>query len=740
MAMVGLLGIQRWQQGRSSGKAVSSQLAQLLRGQALGVLQQLLHAPSAPIRQQAVESLGRARDVSQRTALEPLLSDGDAQVQAQVADALGQIGDREAVTALKELLKRTSEPSVQAAAAAALDVLGDEEGPRQLRQMLDGRDEQGRFRAAYLLCEKGDPKATAVLSEILQRQAPPDELAVDILARLAKAGEESARKSLLVRLGAAEKPQRQLLIARRLAQLGEPSGKQVLADRASHPGPDQLVAARLLVTPEDPSQAPLFRRVLAERTATEPEQQLAVEGLGIGGQLADLLLLRPRLLPTVGERLRLAAAAAVLQLAAEVPGVMTEQSLAWAQGALRDNNWLVRQSAVAVLGDAPGDRATQLIVPLLKDDDARVRRGAVKALWRRPASREVLASLRVMLFDKDSGVREETLQALLRVGRALQKQGQNGIPAEISGWLTDLLKNGAAREQLLARTVLYKLGDDSQVAALRTFQTSADRELRRLYIQEQDGNVALAQGLSDEDPAVRLIAAQRLAEHGDGRGVDILRQSLSHGGAGALLAYGLLRKLGQTAELPADVSDLLSSPSVGARMEAVETLSKLPPEVAVPLLLEAAQDPERLVRRLVAEVAADLPLLPGSAGGPPVPAGAPILRRLQQDSDAAVRFRATVLLLRFGTVPPPTAGLPKNETRPSKPLVRPVPPPAAPTVPDAGVPPPPDGGTTDAGPAAVAPPTPATEPAQLRRSGFACSRNWRMRVWRRLRARTTPRP
>ena len=189
------------------------------------------------------------------------------------------------------------------------------------------------------------------------------------------------------------------------------------------------------------------------------------------------------------------------------------------QGALHDGNWLVRQSAVAVLGDAPGDRATQLLLPLLKDPDVRVRRGTVKALWRRPATREVLASLRVMLFDPDGGVREETLQTLLRVGRALQKQGMRDLPGELAGWLKDTLAASSPREQLLARTVLYKLGDESQRPALQGFQTSSDRELRRLYVREHDGDpAALGQALTDEDPAVRLLAAARLAERGDGRG------------------------------------------------------------------------------------------------------------------------------------------------------------------------------------------------------------------------------
>jgi tetratricopeptide (TPR) repeat protein len=162
-------------------------------------------------------------------------------------------------------------------------------------------------------------------------------------------------------------------------------------------------------------------------------------------------------------------------------------------------------------------------------------------------------------------------------------------------------------------------------------------------------------------------------------------------------------------------------------MEAVEALSKLPPEVAVPLLQEAAQDPERLVRRLVAEVAADLPTLSLPGGGPPVPAGAPILRRLQQDPDAGVRFRAAVLLLRFGTLPPPDTPLARSEPRPVKPVPRPEPETPAQPPPDAGAPNPPDAGAAAGTPATIPPaggpetPAPAGESAveKLAHAGLA---------------------
>ena len=75
--------------------------------------------------------------------------------------------------------------------------------------------------------------------------------------------------------------------------------------------------------------------------------------------------------------------------------------------------------------------------------------------------------------------------------------------------------------------------------------------------------------------------------------------------------------------------------------------------VAVPLLLQAAQDPEPLVRRLAAEVAAELGAARSanadaaeSSGSPP---GLPVLRVLVADADAAVQARARALLARLNT-------------------------------------------------------------------------------------------
>jgi hypothetical protein len=189
------------------------------------------------------------------------------------------------------------------------------------------------------------------------------------------------------------------------------------------------------------------------------------------------------------------------------------------------------------------------------------------------------------------------------------------------------------------------LGDETQRSALSALQSSPDREARKLLVEQSDRPdtaALLVTMLSDADAAVRLSAAQKLAEQGDGRGIPALRDALNAGGKSSIVAFVSLRRLGESVAPPRDLDRMLHGPDVGDRMQTVEGLGKLPPELAVPFLLDAARDAERLVRRLVAEVAADLP------EGPSGPPGLSVLRLLQQDTDAGVRFRAAALIARFG--------------------------------------------------------------------------------------------
>lgn len=192
------------------------------------------------------------------------------------------------------------------------------------------------------------------------------------------------------------------------------------------------------------------------------------------------------------------------------------------------------------------------------------------------------------------------------------------------------------------------LGDTSQKQALRELATSSDEETRKL-LAEQPGadNELLSAMLGDASEAVRFVAARRLAERGEHGAKPVLRQMVSKGSSEAVTALVLLNRLGEKSEHPQlGVVEQAALP-VEKRMQLVESVQNLHPGIALPLLMQAARDPEPLVRRLVVEVASDLPgtTLKSTPG-------IPVLRVLANDSDAAVRARAGVSWLdwrRLGT-------------------------------------------------------------------------------------------
>jgi tetratricopeptide (TPR) repeat protein len=121
----------------------------------------------------------------------------------------------------------------------------------------------------------------------------------------------------------------------------------------------------------------------------------------------------------------------------------------------------------------------------------------------------------------------------------------------------------------------------------------------------------------------------------------ILREALAHGGVEGVRAYALLQQLGElTASDESkgpDLGTLLASSDVLQRLMAIDALQKLPTADAAPLLLKATRDPDATVRFRLVEVVAYH--CTGSKR-----AALPALRALTEDSDIAVRARATAVL------------------------------------------------------------------------------------------------
>lgn len=630
----------------------------------------------------AVLGLGHSREPGERPALELLLTSDNADpvLRAAAAEALGLLGDRGALPALKKTLSTLPNPApnrelseLRLTLGATLRKLGDEGGQALLTEALGAQDGGTALRAALLLCAPQPASLRQAIDRALAVPQLPLPLRIEALACLARLGDATAKDRLREQAGltganaagsGASVTEAQISALARLAQLHDAAAEAELRTLATRRSALQLVAAHELCRLSADEPLPLLRTVAADTQAALAARQLALAGLSLVGQpidarrLGGILPTPPAPAGTGGserESLSQAAATAILQIVAREPSLLARNGLSWARGAYLDANWSTREAAAVVLADATGGDALRLLTALLRDGDSKVRVAAARALGRRREP-EALAVLKTALGDSDSEVRREALRSLDRlvVALSLAKRGQVGAvsASEIGAIVKGLFDAGGAGEQVAAAAVLLRLADKATLEKVQGWRNATDPAMRRLYLSRvATERTEILAGLKDSVLAVRLAAAERLADlPGDAmqkEALPVLQEAVRAGGVEAVAAFALLARLGDRS-LPATPEGALFAGPTADRMAAIESLARLPHQKAVPLLLRATSDPEPLVRRLVAEVAADLgENAAGGAGGGELAPGVPVLRLLVHDSDAVVRARAESLLGRL---------------------------------------------------------------------------------------------
>lgn len=635
---------------RTDGDGAAMQSRELLelRQRAIALLRSDVKSAKPELRRSALGALGLSRDAELRAELEAALASPEPETRAAAAAALGALGDRKAIATLATLLDASSQagkselPAVKTAAAGALRQLGDPRGLRFLEQMLDTKDPEIQFRAALSFCEQGPKDAQVVLRAYLKRPGLPESTELSILTCLARAGDSASLGRLHALVAEVGPPELRLLAAVKLAQLGEPEGPKYLHEQARKRGPDQLLAARELALLDEPDGLEMFRQLLENRGAQSLPQQLAADGLGAIGEPLDARRLAALLAPPKEPPLIQAAARAIVQIAGRDPGLLSAQSTDWARSALGDGDVLARQSAAAILGDSMSAGAVSLLTGMLGDGDARVRRSAAAALGKRQDEAAVTA-LRTALADTDKGVRLASLRALLRNGELLSSPALSRAIAQLKETLSALLgqAQSSQQERILASSILLRLGDKGQLQRLRDWLKAPEEEVRLAALEQLTLTAdELAALLSDGAASVSSLAARKLAALGDKRALPALRAQVESGGPDAVIANGLVARLGEAPAEPDPVESLLSDADPAKRSEAVEAIGALAPSRAKLFLGRAARDREPQIRLKVAEVAAELAEQPG--GG----SALTLLQRLSTDADTSVRTRAEALLSR----------------------------------------------------------------------------------------------
>jgi len=621
------------------------------RARALGVLYVGLRSADPELRAQAVQALGQSRDSAQWTSIASLLKDPELRVQAAAAEALGVLGAPEAQEPLLQLLAQNPPPGLRVAVAGALSRLQSPRGPIVLRELLASGDERVKLRAGLLLVETGDLSARPGLWAALQRQALPDDVLLGVLSKLAHSGDALATQQLNARMGDEGFTLRRISAAANLARIGDERALAVLGQAARTPGPQQLLASLMLAKVGDASGFPRLLRVATDDKEPLAARQVAIEGVAACGRRQGALLLT-RILDErqASQVLRQSAAGAILQIAGGDPDQIAKQSLGWAQAALGHDSWLVRESATAVLGDIDSDQAVPLLSRALADPQQAVRRSAAVALGRKRLRGAVLA-LRTSLSDAEPEVRLAGMRAIGRIVDAIGRTG--AADTELNARLLELTETGSPNDQLVACGTLLQLGDESQHERLRQALNEPDATTRQLVVETVPvGDPLLLDALGDQAQLVRFAAARRLAPQKVRAAAPVLREALGQGGPESVIAYGLLKKMGEAVSPPAGFGELLSRGDLPTSLALLDVAADLPPAEALPLLQKARFDSSPTLRRRVVEVAFAL------HKSAPSDASLSLIYSLLADPDVSVRARAGALaaaLAHKGHEPAPVA-------------------------------------------------------------------------------------
>lgn len=616
-----------------------------LRSAALAQLKEDLRHPDPELRRGALSALGATSDGSLAPLLAVLLEDKETNVQMRAAETLGQLGQVSVVPKLLPLLERSkSEAVVAVTAAEALDQLGDARGQQALRQAMSGKQDAARLQAAIYLAGKGDREAQKILAGAVARGKVPEEGALAILSRLAQSGDNAAKENLLNRLNSTTNREQQLTLASTLARIGEARGRELLRDVARKPGPQQLRAAALLAALDEPSDVDLFRDVSRNSDAPAPARLLALSGLAYVGTTSDLKRLQPLLKQTSDVRLRQAAAAAMLRISDADPILAAAQSLSVES----DPSWLLRDNAVAALGDLDTQGSVNALARVLRRRDSApdARKEAARVLGRR-SDAATLRVLRDGIEDSDTSVRHEVIRSVATVGRRLGERGLSSARTEASGLLNKVLLQGNASDEVPARAGLLLLGDESQRAPLVTVLKSPEDNKRLQVVQSVERDAAIfTTALDDKGAPVRRLAARKLADMGDSRALPILRETVAaqRDTSEGLHAYAQLRRLGQDFSPPPDAQGMMESKDPLVRAAALEALAVQGGETRKRALEQSAKDPDSRVRQRVVEIALEISQEKNGAG---TALATSVLKQLVRDSDGTVRARANALLTRL---------------------------------------------------------------------------------------------
>jgi HEAT repeat protein len=226
--------------------------------------------------------------------------------------------------------------------------------------------------------------------------------------------------------------------------------------------------------------------------------------------------------------------------------------------------------ALGKLGDA---RATESLLPLLRDISWMIRRAAASALGKIGDPRAV-EGLLGCLDDEDHEVRRLALLSLCRIGDAGATEAMIGALRDGNHQLRKTAAQGLAKAGSAALPALLAITFDAD------WQAPARRRVAWLLAEIGDATAVdklITVAEQDNDPRTRSCAVWALGQIGNMRGVDCLVKALDDSAPGVRAAAAVaLGRLGQT-QVVDHLAALRKDRDVNVRRAAAYALAKLSP-------------------------------------------------------------------------------------------------------------------------------------------------------------------
>ncbi|MEM7127010.1 MAG: HEAT repeat domain-containing protein [Chloroflexota bacterium] len=538
----------------------------------------LLHEPTPLIRYQAINALGKLGDIRAVKPLCTILQDENERIHQPVPDIMGLLGNEQA-TKPDIVFPRDSYIDVRQAAAEALGLLGDE-GIESLILTLQVGGKGARQRVAKVLGDIGVLCAVEPLILLLNGQDgglnPSSNIisVFNISARISATGtlnkkdEEQAIQSLLDILNGGYRHKITIKCVidalKNLGVIGENNNSRTLEPLIMALQQDnadiRIGAANALIELGDPRA--LEPLIVYIGSAEPKERRTILRTLRRYGDDVTIELLITTL-QHKSKHVRDGACTALIEV-----GCKAVRPLIFA---LKNNNSVLRQEAVMVLGRLRHKRAVEPLILALKDDESDVCKSAAKALGLLRDKRAIWPLIELILdpnCDVEVAASAEVSiakfeQAAVAPLISVTKDVEMDINMRCKATkILGKLNNEEALEPLIAM-LMHKQSEFRKAAAIALGDLNNRQSIEPLVAALQDSHVA-----------VRALAALAIGTIGDEREVEPLINALRCENEKANTAIGsALANLGE-AGIKSLVIDLINKDNTISQ-RAAEALEKL---------------------------------------------------------------------------------------------------------------------------------------------------------------------